>query len=678
MIVEDDIKLRDVYSLYLEDLGFRVYLASNVREAMVEIAENDVHLVICDLNLNGEGSGLDLLRNLAKLSPDLVFVMMTGRADQRVAIECLRGGAFDFLAKPFKLEELHRTIRQTLERRQNLIGERTAKEELIQELARFPEDNPNPVLRVDQKGTILYGNRIALEVLKKWKIGVGKSLPEVFTPLLKNPQKSAEMVCETTIYSFSTSQIRGSSSIYLYGHDITAWKKAEKDLVRLKNEATILSYHDQLTFLHNRSYLENNFAEIMRQAEANHQRFTLILIDLDNFKEINDIYGHDTGDQVLVQVARKLVHLRQEDDLICRWGGDEILYLRENISSIDDVNMLCARIAQTTTPDLNAQALRYPITLSLGYAVFPDHGKDLYTLFRNADQALYSAKNEGKNTWRGFQNLEKKVTFLRNRDLLVRFTQAVKEHRLDVVFQPLHNLSTNAVVGVEALARYEDPVYGKIPANQFVGEAEKLGLIEELGRNVLSKSIRQLKDWHQRGFPLRLAVNISRQQILNPDLPSFIGGLLRDHELVPELLVLEITERLTLWDSTLARERMEAFRALNVGLSIDDFGTGYSSLAAVVNLPVTEVKIALELVHQIEHAKGLKVIQAIQIMTSALGLNLIAEGIENPAQKTALIKLNVPMGQGFYLSRPMIGQNLTEKLESGELSMPGQRTMTSC
>ena len=672
LIVEDDINLRELYAVYLSEQGFIVYQSATVREAMAQIAENDIHLVLCDYNLSNGQNGLDLLRQLAKLSPDLVFVMMTGRADQKVAIESLRGGAYDFLAKPFQLAELDKTLQYALERRQGLIGERTAKEELIQELARFPEDNPNPVLRVDRQGHILYGNRIALDVLRKWEIGLGERLPHVFDSLLQNlenPHDATEVICGSTIYSFSTSQIRGSSSIYLYGHDITAWKKAEKELVRLKNEATILSYHDQLTFLHNRSYLESHFTEIIRTAKTRHQRFALILIDLDNFKEINDIYGHDTGDQVLVQVARKLVNIRKENDLICRWGGDEILYIRENIESVDDVNLLCAQIAQSTTPDLNAQALRYPITLSLGYSIFPDHGKDLYTLFRNADQALYAAKNEGKNTWRGFHRLEKKVTFLRNRDLLLRFTQAVKEHQLRVVFQPLHNLDTGGLVGVEALARYEDPVYGNIPANQFISEAEKLGLIEELGRSVLTKSIRTLRKWHKDGFPLRLAVNISRQQILNPDLPSFIAGLLRDQGLDPELLVLEITERLTLWDSSLARERMEAFRALDIGLSIDDFGTGYSSLAAVANLPVSEVKIALELVHQIEKAKGAKVIQAIQIMTKALGLDLVAEGIETECQQEALNALRVQTGQGFHLSRPMAAEDLTEKLQSGQLFM---------
>ncbi len=693
LLVDDEESLTKLCRDYLSSSGYRVFLADCLGRAREVLRTETIHLVLCDLTLKDGESGLDLLEEILPKTPNPAVCMMTARHDIRLAIDCLRDGAFDFITKPFSLVELKESVERALSRRNKMIAEREEAEGLIRALARFPEDNPNPVFRVDAKGKILYSNRAGQPLLKEWRIDVGDPLPAAFLCLLRDasfnsaadkPAKDSESADDLPadderysgafevnsgdrIFSFSATRIVDSECFYLYGHDVTDWKKAEKELVRMKNEATDLSFRDQLTGMTNRSYLESRYKELSVKARKDRTGLAFLLLDLDNFKEVNDIYGHETGDRVLIQVGRRLGRLLGPNDILCRWGGDEIVILKSDVRSVAEVDDLCRDVLETGRNPLKTPGQTFPITLSIGYTLFPEDGSDLDALMQRADHALYRAKEMGKNTWKAYRQLEKKEIFRQSPNLLVRFNEAVNDGDIDVNYQPIVDAATGRSVAVEALARWTDPELGPIPPGNFIPEAEERGLIGRLGKVVLRKALDDLVRWRAGGVYVTLSVNLSRRQLLNREFITFVNAQMEERDLPSSALTLEITERHSFFDTAIGRTRLGELAEAGYGLSLDDFGTGYSSLSEMASMPFDELKIAINLTRQITDTRGRKIVHAISLMGRALGLSMVAEGVETKEQAHLLRMMGIPRLQGYLFARPMEAEAFFEFAQSREL-----------
>ncbi len=690
LLVDDEVAMTQMCHTYLKAAGYEAFQANDLARARAVLESESIHLVLCDLKLKGGESGLDLMRELLPRSPYLAVSMMTASQDLQLAIDCLRDGAFDFITKPFQLSELKESIERALKRQDTILAERRKSEELIRTLARFPEDNPNPVFRVDTDGNILYSNNAAAPLMTEWNIAKGSRVPDSLMSLLEGRESSGlpeteghangeqdppgdgemealEVNTGSRIFSFTATRIIDSSSYYLYGHDVTDWKKAERELIRLKNEATALSFRDQLTGMTNRSYLESRFNEMGPTAQGEGRQLAFILMDLDNFKEINDIYGHETGDRVLIQVGRRIRTMIGPNDILCRWGGDEIAILKTDFESSGQVDELCRKILNMEKNPVKAPGHTFPITLSIGYALFPEDGSDLDALMQRADHALYRAKEIGKNTWQGYHQLEKKEIFRQSPDLLVRFNEAVNNNKIDVRFQPIIETTTGRVVAAEALARWTDPELGEIAAGNFIPEAEERGLIAKLGQTVLEKSLDHLVRWKASDLDITLSVNLSRRQLLNQEFIAFVNQQMKSRELPTSCLTLEITERHSFYDTAIGKMRLGELADCGYGLSLDDFGTGYSSLSEMANMPFDELKIAIGLTRQISGDKGRKIVHAISLMGRALGLTMVAEGVETREQAHLLRMMGVPRLQGFLFARPMPAQDFFEFAQKATL-----------
>lgn len=675
LLLDDEAAMTEMCRNFLSGFGYRAFEANDLGRARGLLRSESIQLVLCDLKLKDGESGLDLLQELLPRSPDVVVCVMTASQDMQLAIDCLRDGAFDFITKPFRLGDLRRSVERALRRRSKIIAEREEAEERMRALARFPEDNPNPVFRVDEEGAIRYSNEAGRTLLETWNLRRGERVHRSLVDLVahrgtgtaaaagrssfagdamgKGECIPVEVAGGDRIFSFTATRIQGSSGFYLYGHDVTDWRRAERELLRLKNEATELSLRDQLTGLANRGFLESRFTDLSSRALADSCRLAFILLDLDNFKEINDVYGHETGDKVLVQAGRRLSQALGTEDILCRWGGDEIVILKTGCLDRDEVDRFCRALLTLGRDPLKAPGQTFPITLSIGYALFPDDGADLDGLMQRADQALYRAKEVGKDTCKGYHQLETKQVFRRSPELLVRFNRAVADDAIEVHYQPLIDAASGRVVAAEALARWTDSELGPIPPDHFIPEAEERGLIGRLGEGVLRKSLDALVRWREDGLELTLSVNLSRRQLLNDGFIGFLNDEVKRRGLPPSGLTLEVTERHSFFDTGIGRLRLDELVDCGYGLSLDDFGTGYSSLSEIASMPFGELKIAIGLTRQIVEDKGRKIVHAIALMGRGLGLTLVAEGVETEEEAAILREMGVHRLQGFLFARPM-------------------------
>ena len=655
LIAEDDAISRRLLTRALTDLGHEVASAEDGAAALEEFLARSVAVVISDWMMP-KLDGLGLCQGIRAASrPDYThFILLTARADRDSYRAAMEAGVDDFLAKPLDREELAIKLRVT----ERVVRQRQAAEERVRMLARFPEDNHNPVLQVNAQGKILYANAASAAILADWRSPVGQCVPAKLCALIHSIFTSGHREeCEVTsgerIFSFAANAVYRGESTYLYGHDITARKDAEKELIRLKNQAVELAIHDSLTGLPNRLLLKDRLAQSLAQCARDQRKLALLMVDLDNFKTINDSLGHAVGDRVLVQVGAVLRETVRASDTVCRWGGDEMVVVLNDLADRDIVPGLCRKLAAVTQERSAASGLTTPVTLSIGYAVFPDDATEPELLMQQADHALYQAKEDGRNCFREFKGFDQEDGGERKPDLLLRLGTAVEQGGIEVYYQPLVDSASGLPVGMEALARWNDAKYGWVPPDEFIPLAEDKGLINRLGARVIELSLDQLRACRAAGQEITVSINLARAQLLNPDLPRVLLDAVRARGLAPETIILEVTERQSLFEHRVSHQNMEALAAAGFRLSLDDFGSGYSSLDLVGELPFRELKIHRGLVRRIETPKGRRIVQAIVEMTKSLNLVTVAEGVETEAMVTILREIGVNKIQGYFYARPM-------------------------
>lgn len=413
-----------------------------------------------------------------------------------------------------------------------------------------------------------------------------------------------------------------------------------------------LAYHDTLTALPNRTLLHDRLQSAIIAAQFESHPVALLLMDLNRFKEINDTLGHHRGDFLLQQVGQRLRDVVWKPDLVARLGGDEFAVLLPKLAKAEDVHVVAHKILQALEKPFLVEGLPVVVEASIGIAFYPDHGANAETLLQRADVAMYTAKETG-TSYLLYEDQHNRYS-PRRLALLGELRQAIERDELLLHYQPKIDLQARRVVGVEALARWQHPEQGFIPPDQFILPAEKSGLIKPLTQWVLNAALRQCHAWQQEGLQINVAVNLSRRNLQDPQLPDHIAELLPVYRVEPACLGFEITESAIMADPTHAEEVLTRLNTMGIRIAIDDFGTGYSSLGSLTRLPVNEIKIDKSFVIGMATKESDAVIVRSTIdLAHNLGLKVVAEGVENKEIWDRLAAFGCDELQGYYIARPM-------------------------
>ena len=439
--------------------------------------------------------------------------------------------------------------------------------------------------------------------------------------------------------------------------DITERKKTEE---RIKN----LAYFDVLTGLPNRRLFTDRLQVAIANAHRHHSRLAIMFLDLDLFKRINDTLGHGVGDQVLVETSRRLGQCIREGDTVARLGGDEFVVLLPELEYLEDAAKLAERvIAQVKQPFVIDEHELY-VTTSVGIAVYPDDGQTAEAIIKNADTAMYRAKDLGRNSYQLYTPAMNARSFERLA-MESSLRHALARGEFTLVYQGKVDLVTGRLSGVEALVRWRHPEMGMVSPAEFIPLAENMGLIGDIGAWVLKAACRQCKSWHDLGLPpVRIAVNVSALQFREGDVPALVREALAESGLSPNYLELELTESVLMQRVDEVAGVLRELRQMGVHISIDDFGTGYSSLSYLKRMPIDALKIDRSFVHDIAegggfgNGEGAEIVSTIINLAHNLRLRAVAEGVETHEQAEFLKARGCDEIQGFLISRPVSGEDL--------------------
>ena len=454
--------------------------------------------------------------------------------------------------------------------------------------------------------------------------------------------------------SASPLSIDGREVINFVLRDISARKNAERALLDNQHRLTQVAHHDTLTGLLNRMGLQNRLPDVIEQAERTKRPVAFLYLDIDHFKKINDLHGHACGDRLLQMASERLRASVTATDLIVRMGGDEFVVIAMGVRDATAAGTIATRIREKLASPFEVDGQEISVTSSVGVSVFPDHGAEYEVLLKNADIALYEAKDGGRDTHRVFaRSMNTRV----NERLTIEHSMraALRENQFYVDYQPIVDLRTNKLEGLEALMRWRHPTRGLVPPAVFIDVAEKSGLIAELGEFVLNEVCRQIRKWDDKGAdPVPVAVNVSGRQFERQDIVNLVAHAAATAGIDVRMIHVELTESAIVEGNERHLGVMRGLRALGVPVSIDDFGTGYSSLAYLKNLPIDCLKIDRAFVRDmITSVNGDAIVTAIISMAGSLGLRTVAEGVETLEQLKRLRELGATMGQGFYFSPPL-------------------------
>ena len=439
--------------------------------------------------------------------------------------------------------------------------------------------------------------------------------------------------------------------------DVTERKRYEDELRQLAN-------YDTLTGLPNRTLFHERLRHALSHARRHQQRVALLFLDLDRFKQINDSLGHAAGDGLLKQVARRLSASVREDDSVSRLGGDEFTVIIEGIANLESVGVVAEKVLRAFAEPYVLSGTEVVVSPSIGISVFPDDGEDSATLLKNADLAMYHAKDQGRNNYQFYVGAMNE-TMRRRLSLETALRRGLDHREFSLNYQPKMDIRSGELTGLEALLRWNSAELGRIPPDEFIPLAEDTGLIVPIGDWVLQEACRQLIAWREQGLPIvPIAVNISIRQLMAGDLAERVQQILRDFSLGPEWLQLEITESLVMANAAQAIGRLNALRQLGLRLAVDDFGTGYSSLSYLKRLPIDTIKIDKAFVRDITiDPDDATITRTIIAMAHSLKLNVVAEGVETNEQLQFLRDEGCEEMQGYWLAKPLPPDQVTDVLK---------------
>ena len=690
-----------------------VISAATSGEKALDLAQREPrpNLILLDVKMPGM-NGYSVLSEL-KTNPataEIPVIFVTALAEAADEARGLKIGAADYITKPVNPDLLRIRVRTQLELqryRQNpvmfgVVAHAESKHPYsllvvddvpanIYELLEALKDRYR--IQVANSGAkaleIVHGSTppdlILLDVLMPEMDGYevcrrikstpeGKNIPVIFVTVadaVREKLKGFELGAADYITKpFDIDEVRARVRTHL---ELTRLRRFFEDLVAQRTamlqvseeKYRILAHRDPLTGLPNRMLLAELLAHTIQHSERAHTQFALLSLDLDNFKTINESLGHSRGDQLLVEVGKRLQRLLPDSDAIARTGGDEFEIILEHKENIPWVDLLAQRMIDALGDPFILDGHSVYVGASIGIALYPADGTSVETLQSNADAALHQAKAHGRGVMRFFSpemSSRAKTRLTLEADLRHAFDH--DEFRL--YYQPQVDLLSGRIVGLEALVRWEHPVRGIIPPDEFIPLAEESGLIVRLGDWVLHEACRQIKLWSTAGLaPRQTAVNVSAVQLSRGNLVESVRHALELSGIVPEQLELEITESFVMVDREQSFKSLAEIKALGVRLSIDDFGTGYSSLAYLQQLEVHKLKVDMSFVRDmLTNSGNASIVKAVIALGHSLGLEIIAEGVEEEEQAAHLRALQCDVIQGYLISRPLPTDEMTRFLEA--------------
>jgi diguanylate cyclase (GGDEF)-like protein/PAS domain S-box-containing protein len=460
-------------------------------------------------------------------------------------------------------------------------------------------------------------------------------------------------VALTALHDMS-GKLRGFSKI---SRDLTSRKDAENHLVKVNKQMAHLAHsaeHDPLTGLPNRLYLCDRINQAIALAHRHSGKVAVLFLDLDGFKHINDSLGHSVGDKLLRSVAKRLLACVRSPDTVCRNGGDEFIIVLQEMEEPNQAAITARRVLKAVADPHRTGEHDLHVTASVGVSVYPDDGSDAETLIKNSDTAMYQAKESGRKTYQFFTP-EMNVSAVERQSIEEDLRHALEHHEFELHYQPIINVKTGAMVGAEALIRWNHPTRGLLFPGTFISVAEETGLILPIGAWVMSEACRQAQSWKDAGLSTgSMAVNVSAIQFRDENFLEDLFSILRETGLDPHSLELEVTESVLMKNAEVTASTLKAVRDIGIRVSVDDFGTGYSSLSYLRKFPLDVLKIDQSFLHKIHVAPDdMIIVSAIIAMGRAIGLRVVAEGVET-AEELAFLKANdCDDAQGYYFSRPV-------------------------
>jgi diguanylate cyclase (GGDEF)-like protein/PAS domain S-box-containing protein len=646
--------------------------------------------VLVDLFLP-DSHGIEAFDRLFQAAPHVPILVLTSAADEDMAKLAVQRGAQDYLLKG-RLDAylLPKTVNNMIERAANaeaLFEEQDRAQVTLNSIG-------DAVISTDVSGNVTYLNVVA-EGLTGWSRteAAGRPFEAVFhiVDAITRETRSSPMDLairenravgltpncvlirrdgmETAIDDSAApihdrhGQVTGAVMVF---HDVSVARA-------LTLKMSYLAQHDSLTDLPNRVLLNDRLTEAVALSSRHGRRLGVLFLDLDRFKHINDSLGHAIGDRLLQSVSGRLATCVRTSDTVSRQGGDEFVILLWEIRHALDAMVTAEKILLALRAPYRIDQHELHVTGSIGIVTYPEDGTDAETLMKNADAAMYHAKDTGRDNAQFFKS-EMNVRAVETHFLESGLRHALKRHEFVLHYQPKMNLMTNAITGVEALIRWRHPRRGLVRPAQFIPIAEDSGLIVSIGRWVLREACRQARAWQVAGVPPTIvAINISPVELRAPDFVTSVRAVLAEEGLEPCFLELELTESFLMEDSKSTLAILQGLKDMGVHLTIDDFGTGYSSLSYLKRYPIDTLKIDHSFVRDLTtDIDDASIVSAVVSMGESLHMQVVAEGVETLEQLEVLQQLNCPQGQGYYFSRPLDAGQFSRllKVRKNETALP--------
>jgi diguanylate cyclase (GGDEF)-like protein/PAS domain S-box-containing protein len=504
---------------------------------------------------------------------------------------------------------------------------------------------------------------------------IGKSLPQLYEQRETDRFRDTVLpaVFETGRWRGETTALRGDGSTFpqemsltaLDGGGIVCVVRDISERAYAEEQIKHLAYHDALSGLPNRLLFKDRLTVALSHAQRNSSRLAVLFLDLDRFKVINDSLGHNIGDQLLQAVAARISSCLRDSDTVARLGGDEFTLLVSDLSRSDDAVPVAKKVLEAVRYPFHIEGREFYITTSIGISLYPEDGLDAETLIKNADTAMYQAKEQGRDNYQLF-NAYINARALQRIALEHGLRRALMNAELEVHYQPIYDFRLDRISGMEALLRWNHPEMGSIPPGMFIPLAEANGVMVPIGTWAMRAACAQARIWHEAGFKnLSLAVNLSVCQLQQPDLVQIVRQILQETQIQPRMLELEITESSAMQSPETSVRTLYELKKLGVRISLDDFGTGHSSLSYLKRFPVDTLKIDQSFVRDITtDPDTASIVSAIIAMARSLRLKVIAEGVEFTEQANFLRRYNCDQMQGYLIKAPVPAQEFTDLITS--------------
>jgi diguanylate cyclase (GGDEF)-like protein/PAS domain S-box-containing protein len=652
-------------------------------DAEKHLADNQVDIILLDLGLP-DAQGLEAVRRARKAAPRTPLVVLTGLDDESLASQALQDGAQDYLVKgQIESRSLLRSLRYAVERK--------AMEEALfveQERAQVTLNSiGDAVACTDISGNISFLNFVA-EKMSGWTLAeaIGHSMPEILRILdavtretISNPMKLGagqktsvhlppnsvlirrdgfEIPIEDSVAPIHDRQGKATGAVIVF-RDVSVTRAMELEMAHL-------AQHDFLTGLPNRMLFSDRVRQAIAVAPRHLKKVAVLFLDLDGFKHINDSLGHAVGDRLLQSISKRLVTCVRGADTVSRQGGDEFVVLLSEMEKSEDAAITARRMLQAVAKAHSVELHDLHVTASIGVSVYPDDGMDSETLIKNADTAMYQAKENGRQSYQFFKPAMN-VRAVERQSIEESLRTALQRDEFSVHYQPKINIQTGRISGAEALLRWTHPTQGPISPARFIPVAEDCGLILPIGNWVLREACKQARAWMDAKLPLAtIAVNISAIEFRDDRFLDGVFKILDETLLDPQYLELELTESVLMKHVESTKSILNALREKGIQLAVDDFGTGYSSLSYLRKFSIDAIKIDQSFIRQITTAPDdTTIVTAMIGMGRSLKLRVVAEGVETQQELDFLKANRCEEAQGYYFSRPVPPQQFAKLLKAG-------------